>query len=234
MSAQPVSQPVSQPVTVARPAAGPARLPALLTEPVHERGSALWRFHCALDDLVSVTAVPAAAALPEPEDVACVLRSLAGGLRQLNPVLGQLEDRLTALATSPNVGLTDPAGFVPPGAGLDAGACRVCGCTEEVACPDGCWWVPDPAGLGELCSSCAAALAGGPAAVLQAVYAVLAVARDGLIVAARGAAAAGGYAACLQLTNPTDPADPVDLADPVDATDPVDAAAAAAGGRGPR
>ena len=28
-------------------------------------------------------------------------------------------------------------------------ACRVCGCTQNNACPDGCWWVePD------LCSSC--------------------------------------------------------------------------------
>lgn len=28
--------------------------------------------------------------------------------------------------------------------------CRVCGCTDEAACPGGCWWVaPD------LCSSCA-------------------------------------------------------------------------------
>lgn len=182
-------------------------IPALLTEPVQERGSALWRFHCALDDLVSVTAVPAAAALPEPEDVATVLRSLAGGLRQLAPVLGQLEERLTALATSPNVGLTDPVGPAcgpVRGAGLDADACRVCGCTEELACPDGCWWVPDPAGLGELCSSCAVALAGGPAAVLQAAYAVLAVARDGLVAAARGAAAAGGYSACLQLAEPCD------------------------------
>lgn len=28
-------------------------------------------------------------------------------------------------------------------------ACRVCGCTDERACPGGCWWVePD------LCSDC--------------------------------------------------------------------------------
>jgi ParB family transcriptional regulator, chromosome partitioning protein len=29
------------------------------------------------------------------------------------------------------------------------GACRVCGCTEDDACPDGCWWI-DP----DLCSQC--------------------------------------------------------------------------------
>jgi len=34
----------------------------------------------------------------------------------------------------------------PPGPGV----CRVCGCTDEYGCPEGCWWVePD------LCSSCA-------------------------------------------------------------------------------
>jgi hypothetical protein len=33
----------------------------------------------------------------------------------------------------------------PPGPGV----CRVCGCTDECGCPEGCWWVePD------LCSSC--------------------------------------------------------------------------------
>lgn len=32
--------------------------------------------------------------------------------------------------------------------------CRVCGCTDNQACPEGCWWVePD------LCSSCAPAAA---------------------------------------------------------------------------
>lgn len=32
--------------------------------------------------------------------------------------------------------------------------CRVCGCTDEAACPSGCCWVPDPEG-GDLCSACA-------------------------------------------------------------------------------
>jgi hypothetical protein len=36
----------------------------------------------------------------------------------------------------------------------DAAACRVCGCTEDAACPGGCWWVPDPELAGELCSVC--------------------------------------------------------------------------------
>ncbi|HEY7202431.1 MAG TPA: ParB/RepB/Spo0J family partition protein [Candidatus Dormibacteraeota bacterium] len=34
--------------------------------------------------------------------------------------------------------------------------CRVCGCTTEEACPGGCTWVEDPAGLGDLCSRCLA------------------------------------------------------------------------------
>lgn len=29
--------------------------------------------------------------------------------------------------------------------------CRICGCTEENACPDGCFWVET-----DLCSKCAA------------------------------------------------------------------------------
>lgn len=89
------------------------RPPALLARPVMDRGSALWRFHTALDDLVLLTAVPAAAAVPEPADVADVLAALAAGLGQLDPVLGQLADRLTALADSPNAGTaptTQPAG----------------------------------------------------------------------------------------------------------------------------
>lgn len=31
--------------------------------------------------------------------------------------------------------------------------CRVCGCTENRACPIGCSWVPDPT-LGDLCTAC--------------------------------------------------------------------------------
>lgn len=31
-----------------------------------------------------------------------------------------------------------------------ASACRVCGCTDASACPDGCWWVES-----DLCSGCA-------------------------------------------------------------------------------
>lgn len=31
--------------------------------------------------------------------------------------------------------------------------CRMCGCTENRACPGGCGWVPDPE-LGDLCSRC--------------------------------------------------------------------------------
>lgn len=34
------------------------------------------------------------------------------------------------------------------------GQCRVCGCTDDVACPGGCSWVDDPDRRGELCSAC--------------------------------------------------------------------------------
>ncbi|CAN7238600.1 hypothetical protein LJR045_000950 [Microbacterium sp. LjRoot45] len=33
---------------------------------------------------------------------------------------------------------------------IDEPRCRVCRCTDEVACASGCWWVED-----DLCSSCA-------------------------------------------------------------------------------
>ncbi len=33
-------------------------------------------------------------------------------------------------------------------------SCRLCGCTNRRACPGGCEWVPDPQGLGPLCSAC--------------------------------------------------------------------------------
>jgi hypothetical protein len=31
--------------------------------------------------------------------------------------------------------------------------CRVCGCTDEMACDGGCEWVEDPEG-GDICSAC--------------------------------------------------------------------------------
>lgn len=37
----------------------------------------------------------------------------------------------------------------------DEPRCRVCGCTTEHGCPEGCWWVEDPEHLGDLCSVCA-------------------------------------------------------------------------------
>ncbi|GAA3172244.1 hypothetical protein [Nonomuraea salmonea] len=36
----------------------------------------------------------------------------------------------------------------------DPPACRVCGCTDERACPGGCAWVSDPFVLSDLCSAC--------------------------------------------------------------------------------
>lgn len=39
----------------------------------------------------------------------------------------------------------------------DRGGCRVCGCTRQAECPDGCDWVFDPAG-GLVCSLCLTAV----------------------------------------------------------------------------
>lgn len=36
-----------------------------------------------------------------------------------------------------------------------APSCRVCGCTDERACPGGCQWIPDPTMTGDLCNRCA-------------------------------------------------------------------------------
>jgi hypothetical protein len=38
---------------------------------------------------------------------------------------------------------------------LDEPTCRECGCSDSLACPDGCWWVEE-----DLCSACAAELDG--------------------------------------------------------------------------
>ncbi len=37
--------------------------------------------------------------------------------------------------------------------------CRVCGCSYEDPCEEGCGWVQDPERLGALCSSCAPVVA---------------------------------------------------------------------------
>jgi hypothetical protein len=46
--------------------------------------------------------------------------------------------------------------FRMPGNGDDGVACRGCGCTDDRACPGGCFWV-----AGDLCSSCVADEPGG-------------------------------------------------------------------------
>lgn len=38
----------------------------------------------------------------------------------------------------------------------DGPRCVVCGCTDERACPGGCWWV-DNGSLADVCSACAGA-----------------------------------------------------------------------------
>lgn len=42
----------------------------------------------------------------------------------------------------------------------EVATCRVCDCTDLEACQEGCWWVEDPQGMGDLCSSCADQLDG--------------------------------------------------------------------------
>lgn len=49
--------------------------------------------------------------------------------------LGRLREEPEHLATFGDVG--------------EGGICRDCGCTDERACPGGCWWVAD-----DLCSTC--------------------------------------------------------------------------------
>lgn len=51
------------------------------------------------------------------------------------------------------IGLMSPPPF--DSSVFDEPTCRVCGCTDFEACEGGCVWVEDPAGLGDLCSSCA-------------------------------------------------------------------------------
>lgn len=47
------------------------------------------------------------------------------------------------------------------GSGLhvDEEVCRVCGCSYEDPCEEGCGWVADPERKGSLCSSCAPVVA---------------------------------------------------------------------------
>ena len=50
-------------------------------------------------------------------------------------------------------GLFDVADWIFEGADVDAGPrCRVCGCTQDNACPEGCEWVEH-----DLCSACVGA-----------------------------------------------------------------------------
>lgn len=69
----------------------------------------------------------------------------------------RIADQVHAVLRAQHQGLEDPGQGVPQmrrertsSPLWDAGpACRVCGCTEDRACPGGCWWVePD------LCSAC--------------------------------------------------------------------------------
>lgn len=71
------------------------------------------------------------------------------GVAAVQAALGERGLRLADRALTPGV----PESVIPGFLDVVA-ACRVCGCTEDAACPGGCWWVPDPWMEGELCSSC--------------------------------------------------------------------------------
>jgi hypothetical protein len=48
-------------------------------------------------------------------------------------------------------------GLMPPGrlGHVDETSCFVCGCTDQVACPGGCWWAADDEEHGQdVCSRC--------------------------------------------------------------------------------
>ena len=63
------------------------------------------------------------------------------------------------------IALFDDLGYL----GDDIPTCRACGCSDFAACSPACWWVPDPEGLGDLCSRCAEALlAARPTSFLRA------------------------------------------------------------------
>ncbi|MEN3308909.1 MAG: hypothetical protein V7603_5111 [Micromonosporaceae bacterium] len=53
--------------------------------------------------------------------------------------------------------LTDDGRYLVESLRFGEARCRACGCTEDRACPGGCWWVPDPE-MGDLCSTCQAIL----------------------------------------------------------------------------
>lgn len=44
---------------------------------------------------------------------------------------------------------SEPDDLITFGDVNDGGQCWQCGCTDERACPGGCWWVAD-----DLCSAC--------------------------------------------------------------------------------
>lgn len=46
-------------------------------------------------------------------------------------------------------------GYGPTAAAVDMRRCRGCGCTDDYACPGGCWWVAD-----DLCNRCWASYGG--------------------------------------------------------------------------
>lgn len=48
-------------------------------------------------------------------------------------------------------------GLMPPGrlGHVDETSCFVCGCTDQVACPGGCWWAADDENhMQDVCSRC--------------------------------------------------------------------------------
>jgi hypothetical protein len=90
-------------------------------------------------------------------DTALIAAGLAAALATIWAVLIVVIRHDGGEPEHPGADDSDPGWY-----GLDGPACRVCGCTEDRACPGGCWWATDEeqlaAGLdpmtGDLCSAC--------------------------------------------------------------------------------
>lgn len=67
-----------------------------------------------------------------------------GGGRIADPILRQPS---TTIARQVDAGAFNTEGIEEP-------ECRWCGCTPSDPCPGGCFWIPDPEGIGDLCSRC--------------------------------------------------------------------------------
>lgn len=76
------------------------------------------------------------------------------GVAAMDEALAGRGLHLAEHAAAPGVAYSGTPGLPVDVDGFVIAACWVCGCTEDAACPGGCWWVPDPWMEGDLCSAC--------------------------------------------------------------------------------